>query len=175
MGNGTVVLAFTGQGVPGVGEGFYVATAASWKGPYVVHKDPLFKFDNAHSIVFEDPFIYYSRSEQRWHALVHQYNRTHADRQVLVGGFAWSAGIGSAGKRQTVLDDLFGNWTYRAEAGAVFNTTVSFVDGSSKTFTRRERPVLLFDARGQPLMLYTGVCEGAGSAHCWTLGQPVIA
>jgi hypothetical protein len=168
LANGTVVMAFTGQGVPGVHEGFYVATAVSWKGPYVVHTSPLFEFDGP--MVFEDPFLYYSHREERWHALVHQYNRTNPAHQVLVGGFAWSSGTG-----KTILEDLFGNWTYRAKAGAVFNTTVPFVDGSSQTFARRERPALLFDAHGRPAMLYTGVCEGGGSTNCWTLAQPFSA
>ena len=127
------------------------------------------------NIVFEDPFLYYSQHEHRWHALVHQYNRTHPAVQVRVGGFACSAGTKAGATVEDIFEDLLGNWTYRAAEGAVFNTSVDFTDGSSMTFARRERPMLLSDRNGAPSVLYTAVCEGAGQGGgCWSLAQPVL-
>ena len=49
---------------------------------------------------------------------------------------------------------------------------VEYNNNTSTTFGRRERPDLMFDERGNPHVLYTGV-ETAGVKRSWTLAQAV--
>ena len=62
------------------------------------------------------------------------------------------------------------------DATPAFTTFVTFDDGSSRNYTRRERPKLLLNATGGPVAMYTGMCEStAQGANCYTLGAAVGA
>ena len=101
----------------------------------------------------EDPFIY---RDQRgvFHAVVHAMDV--ADDQRFCGGHAFS--------------EDGANWTY---TGFAWSNAANFSDGSWQTFSRRERPHLLFAADGvTPIALSTGVEYGGGDA-VFTLVQPV--
>ena len=127
-----------------------------WRGPYtdIIRKIVPAPFFN------EDPHIYRGKRGS-YHMLAHSLCLAWP-HCTDVGGHASSA------------DGI--EWHY--SSGAAFNTTVEFEDGTSRTFSRRERPELLHDPEsGSPTHLITGVTEpgGAGrSDRSWTLVQPVI-
>ena len=62
-----------------------------------------------------------------------------------------------------------------------YNTTIQFTDGTSMTCVRRERPQMVLDAKGMPLVMFSGVTgcpliEGTpykGHSDCFTLAQLV--
>ena len=68
--------------------------------------------------------------------------------------------------------------TWHYSGGASYTTTVEFEDGTSVTFSRRERPEMIIDEQGNPTHLITGVVdptteEGTMNDRSWTLVQPV--
>jgi hypothetical protein len=58
---------------------------------------------------------------------------------------------------------------------------MAYADGSTRKFAKRERPALLLDENGFPLVLYSGVqaekasysCHSATDrgCHCWSFAQ----
>jgi hypothetical protein len=50
-----------------------------------------------------------------------------------------------------------------------YNGTVAFADGSTTTFSKRERPHLLLDEAGNPSVLFTGVMQVRSAVN---LGMP---
>ena len=81
----------------------------------------------------------------------------------MIGGHAWS--------RDGV------EWS-EPRVGA-YNTTVVFTDGTSMTCQRRERPQMVQDEHGVPLVMFSGVvgCPKIndtaykGGGDCFTLAQ----
>ena len=84
------------------------------------------------------------------------------------------------------------NWT--AGPGPAATAMMHYSDGTTRKFAKRERPALLLDDKGFPLVLYNGVqapgalyhCGGPWNAtagqyhnggandrkcHCWSFGQ----
>eukprot|EP00755_Sulcionema_specki_P033638 Sspe_Gene.2299::Locus_757_Transcript_1_1_Confidence_1.000_Length_1588::g.2299::m.2299 len=103
----------------------------------------------------EDPFVY-KDCRGRYHALFH--NKYPDNAAEVVGGHAYS----SDGKV----------WVY---SGSCYGSTVSFDDGTTTSFSRRERPHFVFADDGcTPIALTTGVQYGGkyGDATL-TLLQPV--
>lgn len=127
-----------------------------WRGPYtdIIRKIVPAPFYN------EDPHIFRGK-RGTYHMLAHSLC-LHWPHCTNVGGHASST------------DGV--NWHY--SSGAAFTTSVDFEGGTTKTFSRRERPELLHDPEsGRPTHLITGVTEpgGAGqSDRSWTLVQPVL-
>ena len=96
--------------------------------------------------VQEDPGIFRD-ARGNFHILTHDF----ADP---TGGHAFSA------------DGL--NWTF---AGQAYGRTMQLANGSSVSFSRRERPqVLVLD--GKPAFLFTGALN-AGTGRCATTVQPI--
>ena len=122
---------------------------------------------DGHPIV-EDPFLWISKTAKNrgsYHILFHDYN------SVWTGAHAFS------------LTGEYGSWkmsTRHAHGRGVYNTTVRFVDGTTETFYRRERPELLFDAdTGEVTHLLSGVERAASGPgpntyqYSMSLLQPV--
>jgi hypothetical protein len=111
-----------------------IASAPSWRGPYTAPTKPIFMG------LEEDPFLWRQEGSDgnfTFHALFHDMGGCSA-----VGCHAYSR------------DGLA--WTLSSTPA--YNYTVSFTDGSSTTFSRRERPQLVFDpATGAPTHLINGV------------------
>eukprot|EP00039_Didymoeca_costata_P013901 m.217906 g.217906 ORF g.217906 m.217906 type:complete len:487 (-) comp15894_c1_seq1:75-1535(-) len=108
-----------------------VITAPSWKGPYQKWN----VVGNSSSPSVEDPFVYVDH-RGNFHALFHKFT----DESPGCGGHAYSR-------------DGF-DWTLTDEAA--YTTYVVTTDNTTHSFTRRERPHLLFDASGKrPTVLYT--------------------
>lgn len=104
----------------------------------------------------EDPWIWQD-ARDHWHALFHDMSP-----DAPTGRHAFS--------RDGVA------WTLTSEL--VYNGTVLYADGSSITYTKRERPHLLLDVRTRtPLALFTGVMQFAENIddHTWTLAQAIHA
>lgn len=103
----------------------------------------------------EDPYLYRD-CNGGFHAIFH--NMSPDDIQMLCGGHAYS------------MDGI--NWIY---GGSSFGNTVQFTDGTSFTFTRRERPHFIFADDGcTPIALTNGAEYGGqyGDAT-YTLLQPI--
>jgi hypothetical protein len=154
--NGTIVVASHNNC------GLTLSSASSYKGPYSA-PECVVRYSAYHTnYTFEDPFLWYDSVASKWRVLLHQYNMSDTHDQVRVGGYAESAG-----------PDPYGPWTLQPDAYPVYNTTVQYTDGTAQTFSRRERPKILFNATtGLPAYLYTGVCP-LNSENCFTLGQPI--
>ena len=142
--NGTIVLAYSrAQGGPG---GTGVSTAPHWKGPYTRLFHPLpkekspFKNGKNWSIAGcgEDPFIY-KDFRDTWRILCH--GGTDKEEGTETVGMAFST-------------DLL-NWT--PGPGPAATSMMHYKDGSTRKFGKRERPALLLDDKGFPLVLYNGV------------------
>eukprot|EP01043_Picozoa_sp_COSAG02_P072942 COSAG02_NODE_13966_length_1326_cov_1.089650_2_plen_101_part_00 len=84
--------------------------------------------------------------------------------KVQQGGHAWSS------------DGI----TWSEPRVGAYNTTIELVDGTSMTCSRRERPQIVQDEHGMPLVMFSGVVgcpkiktEPAfkGGNDCFTLAQ----
>eukprot|EP01062_Namystynia_karyoxenos_P073626 TRINITY_DN70433_c0_g1_i1.p1 TRINITY_DN70433_c0_g1~~TRINITY_DN70433_c0_g1_i1.p1 ORF type:complete len:396 (+),score=114.56 TRINITY_DN70433_c0_g1_i1:86-1189(+) len=103
---------------------------------------------------WEDPFLWFDR-RGNWHILAHVYCLLpFAAHKECYSGHAFSA-------------DGF-NWTYSGTEP--FNGTVRFADGSSRSFSTRERPKFVFGdsdtARAVPIAVITGVSPQPISPAC---------
>ena len=148
----------------------HLVTARDWRDAdsYVGRWDTML-FPNTTLLPYagvEDPFVWADPDRAGVvHAVFH--NQIEADDERLCGAHAWS-------------DDGGANWTF---GGTAWSNRVPFVgdDGDELyRFSRRERPHLVFDARGAIVALVTGVQFGAhaptsvdGEDACYTLLQPV--
>ena len=145
--NGTVVLAFRySNGAPSpmpsqapppstLSETNGIAIADSWKGPY--------RLVTAHATpnnVCEDPYIF--QNTRGYHLVYHCY------RGVDTGCHSFSR-------------SLAGPWTVSPDP--VYNTTLTFTNGTQHTFQYRERPEMVFDS-AVPTHLFTGVEWGKKNA-----------
>lgn len=124
-----------------------------WEGPYTRFTDQIVP-DYA-----EDPHVY---MDHRGH--LHMIAHSLCDawpKCPAVGGHAASAD---------------GGLTWHYSGAATYNTTVIYEDGSSVTYSRRERPEMLLNEAGEITHLITGVVEKGGGGQSdlsWTLVQPV--
>ena len=173
--NGMAIMAFRSvqcqQPTPptkGTKEKIAIATAPHWSGPYTIRsEEPVFGWmvpDNwPASLVTpgqvmsnEDPFIW--RTERGYHMLTHCQLQPHSDSRGAYGysedGLSW-----------TLLPDF------------MWETNMTWSDGSISYFVRRQAPGLYLDHDGYPLYLLTPVDELPGDGchwgHGWTLMQPV--
>lgn len=103
----------------------------------------------------EDPWIWQD-PRRNWHALFHDMSP-----DLPAGRHAFS--------RDGV------EWVLTEQIA--YNGTVAFADGSTTTFSKRERPHLLLDEAGNPSVLFTGVMQYPENIddHSWTLAQGVRA
>eukprot|EP01065_Artemidia_motanka_P041135 TRINITY_DN5279_c2_g1_i1.p1 TRINITY_DN5279_c2_g1~~TRINITY_DN5279_c2_g1_i1.p1 ORF type:complete len:514 (+),score=143.63 TRINITY_DN5279_c2_g1_i1:56-1543(+) len=172
--NGSLVAIWRSWGPGRGGSRPYLATASDWKDPstYVQHKTELFPdLGNAGT---EDPFVYID-PRGNYHAVFHHMYGYHTSTQWwldAVGGHAFSAD----GITWTYSGVAWGNATARQQGNVV-----TFKDGSTFRYTRRERPHLIFDASGEISALSTSAQYGTGTNPgipgdngdaCYTLVQP---
>eukprot|EP01084_Bolivina_argentea_P171025 296309_1 len=136
------------------GSEVHLVVSNDWKNSdkYVI--DDTILFPQLVPIATEDPFLYRD-CDGGYHAIFHNMSPT---RIVHPGGHAFS------------VDGL--NWIY---AGYIYTNKVEYTDGSTFTFSRRERPHFIFaDDVCSPIALTTGVQYGGkyGDAT-FTLIQPI--
>jgi hypothetical protein len=157
--NGSVLLAVSrawgavSKGSCG-GKRNVLMTADSWKGPY---KNVSWTKSCETAIPSgEDPDLF--RTKRGYHMLNH------------------NTGPGSTLLYFSV--DGLHNWT-KAEGENAFNQTVRWINGSTTTVCRRQRPQIAFGSDGLPGWLWTGVGDSSpGSASCeanptWSLAQKI--
>ena len=133
--------------------GEVIATAPTWRGPFVVAvPDAAVANENRSQ---EDPFMWID-ARGHWHALVHKMFDPPG------GGpcGAWAGGH--------LFSEDGAQWSPVARA---YNTTVRTAGGGATVFTRRERPKLIFDARGRPTHLYNGAIPPQGNPY--TIVSPI--
>jgi len=169
LANGSVV-GIGRTGGPPQGIDAHLVTAKDWRDPasYVGRWTELLFPDTrvVPSAGLEDPFVYRD-GKGIFHAVFH--NQIEADDERLCGGHAYST-------------DGISNWTF---SGTAWSNKVHFDDGTEYSFSRRERPHLVFGDVAAPhriTALTTGVQYGVGSPvfasgqdACTTLLQPVAA
>ena len=125
-------------------------------------------FDATHESC-EDPFLYRD-SRGGWHALLHRVGGN--------GGFACdeNTGVGcDVGAHAFSSNGL--EWTYSKEVA--YTTTVKWSDGETEILNRRERPILVFDENGVPIMMTNGAqgskegntCDTNEGCRSFTMGQ----
>eukprot|EP00927_Polykrikos_kofoidii_P066433 TRINITY_DN62032_c0_g1_i1.p1 TRINITY_DN62032_c0_g1~~TRINITY_DN62032_c0_g1_i1.p1 ORF type:complete len:441 (-),score=46.04 TRINITY_DN62032_c0_g1_i1:138-1460(-) len=107
----------------------------------------------------EDPHIYMD-ARGNLHMIAHSLC-VHWPDCPAVGGHAASPDGGAT-------------WYYSGEAA--YNTSVEYEDGSTVTYSRRERPEMMLNEANEITHLITGVVEPGGGGQAdrsWTLVQPV--
>lgn len=126
-------------------------TAPSYQGPYtVVHNGDNLLPDGGE---LEDPTIWWANN---------QYN-------VLLNDWKGKAtGISKAGAQYYSRDGI---QYHLMSKEPVFTKTVVFDDGSTETFSRRERPFIYADQKGEVLALFTACLPKEGPARI--VVQPV--
>lgn len=139
------------------------SVAPSWRGPYTEVRGPdqgpisALQYPEEEN---EDPFLW--KTKRGWHAILHS-NTWSNSRSEHFPTAQW------AGRYGYSLDGV--RWHYSPVAP--FTGTVRWTNGSSSEFDRRERPFLLFNERGAPTHLYTGVQRYSHDEYTFSLIQPV--
>lgn len=126
-------------------------TATNYAGPYfiVANGDNLLPNGNE----LEDPTIWWAN---------HQYN-------ILLNDWkSHATGVFKAGAQYFSKDGV--HYTLVSHE-PVFTKTVTYDDGTSETFARRERPFVYVDEKGEVLALFTACMTGNEHAHI--VVQPV--
>lgn len=156
--NGTVLLAY--RGTPCIRDrtcknktinlcehtGFAVAN--HWKGPYITR--PYMESSLSGN---EDQMMW--RTHRGYHMLLHSKNAcTSYGQEKSCGSYAFS--------RNSY------NWTLRKEAA--YDASVKWDDGTKENLLSRQRPKLLLNNDGIPLVLFTGVLSNDSSLE-WTMAQ----
>jgi hypothetical protein len=107
---------------------------------------------------YEDAFLWFDTQSKRWNwnCLFHQYQGKGK------GGASVS---GPGGYACSTSEDILGEWTWAVSNGStVYDFTSQLANGGSIALQKRERPKLLLDATGRPLVLYNGISFG-GESH----------
>jgi len=138
--NGTTLLYFRSAQSDGHNEQIWVARAPHYLGPYKMYGDsPVFPVNN------EDPFVFRNR---RGHFIM-MLHRSY-----------W--GLGMNGAKAFSYDGLV--WHYTEESmSSVWSSTISYVDGSTVSFQRREEPKIYVED-GQLLAMFNAVSDTRISA-----------
>ena len=161
----------------------FLATASDWKNlsTYIQHDVELFPDLGAAGT--EDQFVYVD-DDGYFHAVFHHMYGTGTQHQWWLdptGGHAFSRD----GWDWTYTGVAWGNATARYNTPAGQGARLTFTDGTKTTFTRLERPHLVFGSnafKGDPIFLTNaaqygnGTNPGAASHNddaCYTLIQPV--
>lgn len=142
-------------------EGNYVYVADRFDGAYRLVGSQAWNRSHESRIWTEDPFFWRDR-RGHWHALCHWMVDVVERKQKWprVGAHIFARG-------------LAGPWRFKLQEA--FNSTVTYADGRSETFKRRERPKLFFSEDGEvtPLYLVTGVQDMGKSGPSYTFVQPI--
>ena len=150
LANGSVYMYYRSSAA-GVGpcstESIGVSVCANRTEPCVELHNPIFNH------TAEDPSVFIDH-RGNYHMLTNALPGG-CNPKAAAGGHAWSR------------DGLI--WS-EPTVGA-FNTTIHFTDGTSELCGRRERPQMMLDGQGLPIVLFTGVtgCQNG----TYTLAQPV--
>jgi len=108
-----------------------IARADDWRGPWTLPTEPIF------AGLEEDPFWFYQPATNSYHALFHSMG-----------------GCSNVGCHAFSRDSI----TWTLSTTPAYNFTISFTDGTKTTFSRRERPQLVFDPEtGAPTHLINGI------------------
>ncbi|KAJ6783278.1 hypothetical protein PWT90_10543 [Aphanocladium album] len=156
----TMLLAYRGNNhnETNFSSGNIAVSSTGFKGPYTrIQKEPLMQYR------FEDPFLWQDK-RGHYHMLV------HSQRDDGGGG---SPGVKSVG-RHAYARDYMGPWNYGYNVSLAYGAQVSFTDGTTINYGRRERPQLLFstDGRMTPLFMANGVQE-IGTNMSYTIVSPI--
>jgi hypothetical protein len=145
--DGSVLLAYRGKNSAGV-ELLGMASAPHWAGPYTrVTDSPILPTTTG-----EDPFIW-TDSAGNYHILFHNFNSS------AVGSHAFSPAGGG-----------LKTWYFDAAAPPAYTLSVPWVNGSTTSVARRERPQVLFNATsGAMLALSNGVMPSNANDGSFTM------
>ena len=153
-----MLLAYRGNSLNATNfsSGNIAVSPTGYAGPYTrIQKDSLMP------VRFEDPFLWKDK-RGNYHMLVHAQSDGNGGRP----------GVKQVG-RHAYARDYTGPWTY-GNTTLAYDALVSFTDGTSINYGRRERPQLLFSDDGNmtPLFLANGVQE-QGTNMSYTIVSPI--
>jgi hypothetical protein len=164
--NGKIVMLYKGVCRNGTIRGgkvrFSVAFADSPTGPFVKTNQLIFQpKDSKSSMVAEDPFIWYDKSQDKYYAITRD----------VIGQFTGDSG----GLAMLQSDDAI-NWG-PVEHPQVVPMHLQWADGTvlDKAASHVERPFLYFDNKGKPLLLFGAMAEkqnGIERAHSFNVRIP---
>lgn len=139
--DGNFIMVFKGwRNQKGFGPVHGVATGKSPLGPFTVQVDPIFEIssgEDTHAMA-EDPFIWFDEKRQSFYALVKDFNGK----------------ITKAGPSMALFKSLNGIKWEPAKNLLASDLTIEWKDGKKQEVAHLERPQLLFNKQGEPIMLY---------------------
>ena len=125
---------------------------------------PYYNIANITSLWGEDPFIW--QNDKAFHIIFHAAPNDRAKGwEEWPSRHAWASKDDLYHWNVSKSWDLFGNGAY--------STNVTWTDGSTTTFWRRERPEIMFDDDGRPQWLFTGVLERGSTHYSYSAAQPI--
>ena len=158
--NGTTLLYFRSAESNGENEQIWLATAPSYRGPYTLHSTaPVGPTSNSPlmgGIHDEDPFIF--RTARGFILMMHMSH--------------W--GPGWNGAKAWSEDGLAWHWTEESMT-RVWNSTVSYTDGTEVTFRRREEPKIYLDEHGAMRAMFNAVTDPHDSSISYVMSQGIRA
>lgn len=158
--NGTTLLYFRSAESTGGNEQIWVSTAPHYTGPYtLVHTQQVGPTSNSPLIGGlnnEDPFIYRTAPRGRFILMMHMSH--------------W--GPGWNGAKAFSYDGI--TWhTSTTSLSRVWNSTVSYTDGTSITFRRREEPKIFVDAQGYMRAMFNAVTDPKNNEISYVMSQAI--
>lgn len=162
--NGTTLLYFRSAESNGQNEQIWLATALSYRGPYTLHGHgpttaPVGPTSNSPligGINNEDPFIF--RTARGFILMMHMSH--------------W--GPGWNGAKAWSKDGLAWHWTDESMT-RVWNSTVSYTDGTEVTFRRREEPKIYLDEHGVMRAMFNAVTDPHDTSISYVMSQGIRA
>jgi len=132
------------------------ATSDSPIGPFTKQMRPIFLAPGV-DFPAEDPFAWYDRARKRYYAVVkdNQGDFTHAGRSLAL----WESSDGF-------------EWKLAAHA-LVSTTDITWADGRKQHFFALERPQLLFDGSGEPVVLLCAADPSSDHAETFNVRIPL--
>lgn len=158
--NGTTMLYFRSAESDGENEQIWLATAPSYKGPYTLHHNQPVGPSSDSSLIGglnnEDPFIYRIAPRGRFILMLHMPH--------------W--GPGWNGAKAFSYDGITWHWSSESMS-RVWNSTISYTDGTAVTFRRREEPKIFVDERGYMRAMFNAVTDPHNNDVSYVMSQAI--
>lgn len=156
--DGRFFLVFKGwQNKKGFSPVHGVALASSPTGPFTVQPQTIFAKADGSIGMAEDPFVWYDRRSQSFFAIVKDFNGR----------------ITQAGPSLALFTSPDGLAWKPAEHVLASKLEIPWADGERQKVYHLERPQLLFDEQGQPMMLYCACMPTAKQDRAFNVHIPL--
>lgn len=141
--NGTVVMIYRANSCEGnSGEALGLAIAEHWGADFVRHEEPILRPEDGFGNN-EDPFLWVD-AKGNFHIVAHEQSTNNVCGSNVAGH--------TCGAHLFSRDGF--SWT--VSRTPVYDSAVTLANGTTGELQTRQRPQIVFDANGAPLVLYNG-------------------